>query len=56
MIGPQEFSSDAVRHGVRQMLEQPSYKETGRRLAQELTALPEPGEVARTLRDRISGS
>ena len=55
MIGPEEFSSDAVRDGVRLLLEEASYRDTGRRLANELTALPEPGEVARTLRDRISG-
>lgn len=54
VIGPQEFSSDAVRDGVHQVLEQPSYRETGRRLAEELAALPEPSEVARTLRNRIS--
>jgi len=55
-IGPKEFSSDAVRDGVRLVLRQRSYGETGRRLAKELAALPEPGEVARTLRDRIMGS
>jgi len=55
-IGPKEFSSDAVREGVRLVLRQRSYGETGRRLAKELAALPEPGEVARTLRDRIMGS
>ena len=56
MIGPQEFTSDAVRDGVREVLEQPSYRDTGQRLAKELAALPEPSEVAQTLRDRISGS
>jgi UDP:flavonoid glycosyltransferase YjiC (YdhE family) len=55
MIGPEEFTSDAVRDGVRQVLEQPSYWDTGLRLAKELAALPEPSEVAQTLRDRISG-
>ena len=52
-IGPEELNSDAVRDGVCLMLEQPSYGDTARRLAEELAALPEPGEVARTLRDRI---
>jgi UDP:flavonoid glycosyltransferase YjiC (YdhE family) len=56
MIRPQEFTSNAVRDGVRQVLEQPSYRDTGHRLANELAALPEPSEVAQTLRDRISGS
>ncbi len=55
VIGPKKFSSDAVRDGVHQVLEQPSSRETGRRLAKELAALPEPSEVARTLRNRISG-
>lgn len=55
VIGPKKFSSDAVRDGVHQVLEQPSYRETGRRLAKELAALPEPSEVARSLRNRISG-
>lgn len=55
VIGPKKFSSDAVRDGVHPVLEQPSYRETGRRLAEELAALPEPSEVARTLRNRISG-
>ena len=54
MIRPDEVSSDAVRDGVRLVLEQPSYRDTGRRLAKELATLPDPGEVARTLRDRIS--
>jgi UDP:flavonoid glycosyltransferase YjiC (YdhE family) len=54
-IGPEEISPDAVRDAVRQVLEQPSYRDTGRRLATELAALPEPFEVALTLRDRICG-
>jgi hypothetical protein len=37
------------------VLEEPSYRDTGRRLAAELAALPEPADVARTLRDRIGG-
>jgi len=52
-IGPEALSSDAVRDGVRLALGQPSYGDTARRLAKELAALPEPGEVARTLRDRM---
>ena len=55
MIGPQELSPEAVRDAVRQVLEQPSYGESGRRLAEELSARPEPRHVARTLRDRIAG-
>ncbi len=55
MIGPEEFSSEAVRDAVRQVLEQPSYGDSGRRLAEELAARPEPRHVARTLRDRITG-
>ncbi len=54
-IGPEELSSDAVRDGVRLVLEQASYGDTGRRLAKELAGLPGPGEVVRTLRVRISG-
>lgn len=37
------------------VLKEPSYRDTGHRLAAELVALPEPAEVARTRRDRISG-
>jgi UDP-glucoronosyl and UDP-glucosyl transferase len=55
MISPEEFSSDAVRDRVREVLTQPSYGHIGRRLAEELAALPEPGEVARILRYRIDG-
>ena len=55
-IRPKEISSgQAVGDAVRSVLGQPSYGETGRRLAKELAALPGPGEVARTLRDRVIG-
>jgi UDP:flavonoid glycosyltransferase YjiC (YdhE family) len=46
---------DAVRDAARLVLEEPSYRATGRALAAELAALPEPAEVARTLRLRTSG-
>jgi hypothetical protein len=55
MIGPDALTPEAVRDAVRLVRETPSYRETCRRLAAEIAALPEPGEVARTLRDRISG-
>jgi UDP:flavonoid glycosyltransferase YjiC (YdhE family) len=55
-IGPEDVTSEAVRDAVRLVLEQPSYRDTARRLAAELAALPEPAHVARTLRDRIVGS
>jgi hypothetical protein len=54
-IGPDELDTDAVRDAVLLMLGDPSYGDTARRLANELADLPEPGEVARRLRDRISG-
>jgi MGT family glycosyltransferase len=54
-IAPGEFSSDSVRDAVRLVLGQPSYGDTGRRLAQEIAALPEPAQVARALRDRFRG-
>jgi MGT family glycosyltransferase len=54
-IGPEDVTPEVVRDAVRLVLEEPSYRDTGRRLAAELAALPEPAEVARTLRDRISG-
>lgn len=54
-IGPREVSSDAVRDAVRLVLDQPSYSDTAQRLAKELADLPDPAEVARTLRGRICG-
>jgi hypothetical protein len=54
-IGPDDVTPEAVRDAVRLVLEEPSYRDTGRRLAAELATLPEPAEVARTLRDRING-
>ena len=53
-IGPDEFSADAVRDAVLLTLTDPSYRDNARRLAEELAALPMPGEVALTLRDHIS--
>jgi UDP:flavonoid glycosyltransferase YjiC (YdhE family) len=54
-IGPDEMTPEAVRVAVRLVLDDPSYRDTGRRLAAELAALPEPAEVARALRERIGG-
>ena len=54
-IGPEDVTSEAVRSAVRLVLGEPSYRDTGRRLAAELAALPEQAEVARTLSDRFSG-
>lgn len=54
-IGPEEFSPAAVRDGVRLVLEQPFFGDVGRRLAAELASLPQAGEVALTLRERITG-
>jgi UDP:flavonoid glycosyltransferase YjiC (YdhE family) len=54
-IGPDDVTPEAVRDAVRLVLEEPSYRDAGRRLAVELAALPEPAEVAHTLRDRIIG-
>jgi len=54
-IGPEDLTPEAVRDAVRLVLEQPSFRDAARRLAAELAALPEPAEVARTLRDRIGG-
>jgi UDP:flavonoid glycosyltransferase YjiC (YdhE family) len=55
MIGPADVTPEAVHDAVIQVLEQPSYRDTGRSLAAELAALPEPAEVARTLRHRFHG-
>jgi UDP:flavonoid glycosyltransferase YjiC (YdhE family) len=55
MIGPEDVTPETVGDAVRLVLEEPSYRDTGRRLAAELAALPEPSEVAATLRDRMSG-
>jgi UDP:flavonoid glycosyltransferase YjiC (YdhE family) len=52
-IQPEELSSVAVRDAVRLVLGQLSYRDTALRLADELAALPDPGEVAQTLRHRI---
>jgi UDP:flavonoid glycosyltransferase YjiC (YdhE family) len=55
-IGPEQLTPDAVCDAVRSVLTQPSYRDTARQLADELAALPEPGEVARELRHRFGGS
>jgi MGT family glycosyltransferase len=54
--GPEQLTPDAVCDAVRSVLTQPSYRDTARQLAEELAALPEPGEVARELRHRFGGS
>ncbi len=54
-IGPDQLSPAAVRDAVRSVLTDPSYRDTARKLAKELAALPEPRDVARGLRDRIEG-
>jgi UDP:flavonoid glycosyltransferase YjiC (YdhE family) len=54
-IGPAALTPEAVRDAVRLVLEDPSYRDAGQRLAAELAALPAPAEVARTLRGRIAG-
>jgi UDP:flavonoid glycosyltransferase YjiC (YdhE family) len=53
-IGPEDVTPEAVRDAVRLVLEEPSYRNTGHRLAAELAGFPEPAEVARALHDRIS--
>jgi hypothetical protein len=45
-IGPDDVTPEAVRDAVRLVLEEPSYRDTGGRLAAELATLPEPAEVA----------
>ena len=54
-IGPEDVTPEVVREAVRLVLDEPSYRDTGRRLAAELAALPEPAEVARTLREGMRG-
>jgi hypothetical protein len=54
-IAPEDVTPKTVRDAVRLVLDEPSYRDTGRRLAAELAALPEPSEVARALRARVSG-
>jgi len=44
-----------VRDAVRLVLDEPTYRDTGRRLAAEIAALPEPAAVARALRDHVNG-
>ena len=54
-IGPEQISPETVCDAVRSVLTDPSYRHTARQLAEELAALPEPGDVARGLRDRFGG-
>ncbi len=54
-IGPEQLTPEAVCDAVRSVLTDPSYRDTARQLAEELAALPEPGDVARELRDRFGG-
>jgi UDP:flavonoid glycosyltransferase YjiC (YdhE family) len=54
-IGPEQLTPEAVCDAVRSVLTDPSYRDTARQLADELAALPEPGAVARGLRDRFGG-
>jgi UDP:flavonoid glycosyltransferase YjiC (YdhE family) len=54
-IGPEEVTPEAVRDAVRLVLDEPTYRDTGRRLAAEIAALPEPAAVARALRDHVNG-
>jgi UDP:flavonoid glycosyltransferase YjiC (YdhE family) len=50
-IASEDMTPETVREAVLLVLDEPSYRDTGRRFAAEL---PEPSEVARTLRARIS--
>ncbi len=54
-IGPEDVTSETVRDAVRLVLEESSYRDTARRLAAQLAELPEPGDVAATLRHRFGG-
>jgi len=54
-IGPEDVTAESVREAVRLVLEEPSYRHTGQRLATELAGLPEPAEVASVLRNRVGG-
>lgn len=54
-LGPDEFSSDAVRDAVRLLLDQPSYRDAALRIANALATMPAPNDVARSLRERLEG-
>lgn len=54
-IGPEQLTPEAVRDAVHSVLTDPSYRDTARRLAEELAALPAPRDVARELHDRFGG-
>jgi UDP:flavonoid glycosyltransferase YjiC (YdhE family) len=48
-LWPQEVSAAAVRRDVRALLDEPGFRETARRLRQEIDAMPAPAEVVGVL-------
>ena len=50
-LGPDQVNADAVRHALRSVLSESSYRDSARSLAAEIAAMPAPTEVAATLRD-----
>jgi UDP:flavonoid glycosyltransferase YjiC (YdhE family) len=48
-LWPQEVSAAAVRRAVRALLDEPGFRETARRLRQEIDAMPAPAEVVGVL-------
>jgi UDP:flavonoid glycosyltransferase YjiC (YdhE family) len=48
-LWPHEFSAAAVRRDVRALLDEPGFRETARRLRQEIDAMPAPAETVGVL-------
>ena len=46
---PDELTTSAVRVGVEKLLGEPAYRAAARRLADEISELPPPEDVARSL-------
>jgi MGT family glycosyltransferase len=55
VLQPGEESSDHIRDGVRRILDEPEYARAARRVAAEIAAMPDPKDVADSLRARFGG-
>ena len=52
-LRPGYNGASAIRDAVRRAIEDPGYREVGRRVADEIASMPGPSDVARSIRDRL---
>lgn len=50
---PDQLSPDAIRHAVRRLLDEPSFREAAHRISDEIAAMPGPGDAAAAV-DRLA--